>query len=128
MERDPVAVYDKLFSAFMPSDDPTARSRSRALDAVVADANRLKKRVSVKDGQRLDAHLESVFQLKKQMFAIPPECAVPEYPDVPLYNSDNTEPMERTILAFASHPGLRYRASMRSGATACSARSKPLAP
>lgn len=108
MERDPVALYDKLFNAFVPTDDPTARARSKALDAVVSDANRLKKRVSSKDVARIDAHLESVFQLKKQMLAIPPECAVPEYPDVPLYLADNTEPMRELNEVMAQLVGLAF--------------------
>ncbi len=101
MERDPVAVYDKLFNAFIPADDPTAGSRAKALDAVLADAARLKQRVSNNDGLRIDAHIESIFQLKKQMLSIPAECEIPDYPDVPAFLSDNTEPMRKLNEAMA---------------------------
>jgi hypothetical protein len=108
MERDPVALYDKLFLAFTPNDDPAAGVRAKALDAVLADASRLKKRVSTKDAQRIDAHVESVFQLKKQMLAIPPECAVPDYPSVPLYLPDNTEPMRELNEVMAQLVALAF--------------------
>jgi hypothetical protein len=80
-ERDPLVLYDRLFDSFMPADDPAQGVRSRALDAVLADAKRLKERVGKADQLRLDAHLESVFQLQKQILAIPPSCALPQKPD-----------------------------------------------
>src|SRR5262249_15430322 len=33
----------------------------------------------------------------------------------PWYAAEDSEPLERTILGFASHPGLRRRAAMRAG-------------
>lgn len=93
MERDPNELYDKLFMSFMPTDDPAAGVRARALDAVLSDAARVKKLVSKRDGVRIDAHVESLFQLKKQMLSIPPHCEIPDYPDVPGYLEDNTEPL-----------------------------------
>ncbi len=80
-ERDALTIYNKLFDSFMPPDDPAQGVRAGALDAVLADAARLKKRVGKTDQQRLDAHLESVFQLKKQILAIPPSCAIPQKPE-----------------------------------------------
>ena len=38
--------------------------RASALDAVLKDAHRLKLRVGKADGHRIDAHLESLFQLQ----------------------------------------------------------------
>lgn len=93
MERDPNKLYDKLFMSFTPSDDPAAGVRKRALDVVANDAARIKSRVSVSDGQRIDAHLESIFQLQKQIMAIPPQCELPAEPDVPLYLEDGAEPL-----------------------------------
>ncbi|MEZ4445738.1 MAG: DUF1552 domain-containing protein [Polyangiaceae bacterium] len=93
MERDPGKVYEALFMSFMPPDDPTAGLRAQALDAVLNDAQRLKRRVSSDDRTRIDAHLESIFQVQKQLLAIPPSCDVPPKPDVPLYNEDMTEPL-----------------------------------
>ncbi len=109
MERNPNKLYDKLFMSFMPTDDPSAAVRAKALDAVLGDASRLKRRVSKRDADRIDAHMESVFQLKKQMLSIPPHCEVPGYPDVPAYLEDNTEPLaelndvmaQLVVLAFS---------------------------
>jgi hypothetical protein len=92
-ERDPKALYDKLFNSFIPSDDPHAGLRASALDVVLMDAQRLRKKVSHADQGRLDAHLESVFELQKQIMAIPPDCNVPPKPDVELYRGDGTEPL-----------------------------------
>ena len=93
MERDPQALYDQLFLSFMPSDDPTAALRAQALDVVLSDAQRLKRRVSVGDRNRVDAHLESIFQVQKQLLSIPPTCDLPQKPNVEPYNPDMTEPL-----------------------------------
>jgi hypothetical protein len=93
MERDAQALYDKLFMSFTDGDDPSAGLRAKALDTVLGDAQRLKKRVGSKDRLRLDAHLESIFQLQKQILAIPPDCDLPPKPDVEGYNPDGSEPL-----------------------------------
>jgi hypothetical protein len=100
-ERDPGKLYDKLFMSFSPPDDPSAGLRALALDAVLEDAQSLKKRVSTSDRQRIDAHLESIFQLQKQILAIPPNCDVPQKPDVEPYNPDGTEPLYELNEAMA---------------------------
>jgi hypothetical protein len=92
-ERDPQALFDKLFNSFLPSDDPNAALRASTLDAVLMDAQRLKKRVSATDQARLDAHLEAIFELQKQILAIPPECDVPPKPDVDPFLPDGAEPL-----------------------------------
>lgn len=102
MERDPHKLYDLLFLSFMPTDDPTAALRAQALDAVLNDAQRLKRRVSSGDRVRIDAHLESIFQVQKQLLAIPPSCDVPPKPDVALYNQDMTEPLVELNEAMVS--------------------------
>ena len=66
-ERDPTALFNTLFTTGvppaadggMPSDIPS-RCRKSALDAVLADANRLKKRLGTNDAQRLDRHMDSI--------------------------------------------------------------------
>lgn len=93
MERDPQSLYDKLFMSFTPEDDPSAGLRAKALDTVLLDAQRLKKRVGVADKNRIDAHLESIFQLQKQILAIPPNCDLPQKPDVDPYDQDGSEPL-----------------------------------
>lgn len=100
-ERDPGKLYDKLFMSFSPPDDPTAGLRAQALDAVLEDAHRLKKRVSSHDQQRIDAHLESIFQLQKQIMAIPPNCDVPAKPSVDPYFPDGSEPLYEINEAMA---------------------------
>jgi hypothetical protein len=92
-ERDPQALFDKLFNSFLPADDPNAALRASALDSVLMDAQRLKKRVGTADQARLDAHLEAIFELQKQILAIPPECDVPPKPDVDPYLPDGAEPL-----------------------------------
>lgn len=92
-ERDPQKLYDKLFNSFMPTDDPNQLMRASALDVVLQDAHRLKMRVGKADGHRIDEHLESVFQLQKQVMAIPPECDLPAKPGKLDWNEDGSEPL-----------------------------------
>lgn len=100
-ERDPGALYDRLFMSFTPSDDPTAARRVKALDAVIQDAQRLKRRISTNDRNRVDAHLESLFQVQKQLLAIPPDCEFPMKPDVEPYMPDGAEPLAEINAAMA---------------------------
>ncbi len=75
-EQDPAAVFNRLFGAtFTPPSasaspsGPTPRdiARSRLLDAVKADAARLKSRLGKEDQQRLDSHLSAVSDLQKRL-------------------------------------------------------------
>jgi hypothetical protein len=96
MERDPQKLYDKLFTAFSPKgteDDPDKPLRTAALDAVMRDAKRLQERVGANDKKRLEHHLESLFQLQKQILAIPPNCDLPLKPGKLDYNADGSEPL-----------------------------------
>jgi len=108
MERDPQALYDKLFMSFTPTDDPAAGVRTKALDAVLLDAQRLKKRVGVTDATRIDAHLESIFQLQKQILAIPASCELPPKPDVAPYNPDDSEPLWEIHAAMSELVALAF--------------------
>lgn len=101
-ERNPQAVYDKLFGNFVPPDDPSGQIRVEMLDAVHEDAKRLMSRVGKRDQQRLDAHMESVLQLQKQISALPPSCQIPPSPGVT--NEDDAaghEPLEEVSKAMA---------------------------
>jgi hypothetical protein len=77
-ERDPTKLFNKLFkdaapgggpggaggsSGMLPSDISNKLRRS-VLDAVLADANRLKMTVGTADAQRIDAHMESIHALE----------------------------------------------------------------
>src|SRR6185436_1469941 len=81
-ERSPQAVYDKLFGNFVAPDDPSGKLRIQMLDAVNEDAKRLMSRVGKSDQQRLDAHMQSLSQLQKQIAALPPACQIPAKTDV----------------------------------------------
>jgi hypothetical protein len=76
----PKDLYTKLFDSFVPQDDPTKPLRLNALDAVAEDVKRLKLRVGMADRIRLDAHLSSVEQIRKQIDALAPECMQPMMP------------------------------------------------
>lgn len=101
-ERDPQALFDKLFNSFMPTDDPEGAVRVAALDAVQGDVQRLKKRLSRADQARLDAHLEGLSQLQRQLLTIPPNCEVPAPPVVEPFNPDGTEPLVELNEAMVS--------------------------
>jgi hypothetical protein len=78
-EYNPRNVFQRIFST-PPPDDPSRPSRIDVLDAVLADANALKTRVSNSDRKRIDAHLESVSALQAQINALPPVCVTPAMP------------------------------------------------
>jgi hypothetical protein len=96
MERNPQKLYDKLFTALIPKQDPADPDRALrtlALDAVMHDVKRLRDKVTSSDKQRLEHHLESLFELQKQIMAIPPSCDLPQEPGKLDYNSDGSEPL-----------------------------------
>jgi hypothetical protein len=94
-EYNPQALFAKLF-AMPPPDDPSRPSRVDVLDAVMADANALKTKVSTIDKRRIDAHLESVFALQAQIKALPPVCVKPTMPTDDNVDVGGNEPM-RTV-------------------------------
>jgi len=68
-ERDPAKLFNTLFGDGVPTGsggssgvptDVANNLRRSVLDAVWEDANRLKGTVGVADGQRIDAHMESI--------------------------------------------------------------------
>lgn len=90
----PVEAYGKLFDSFVPSDDPTKPIRLNALDAVSEDVKRLKMRVGAEDKIRLDAHLASVAQIRKQIEALAPECMQPMMPVQANDDFEGKEPLD----------------------------------
>jgi hypothetical protein len=76
----PQEAWNKLFASFTPDDDPATPHRLAALDAVSEDAKALQLRVGSADRIRLEAHLESVAQIRSQIAAMAPECVQPMQP------------------------------------------------
>jgi hypothetical protein len=107
-ERNPQAVYNKLFGSYIPPEDPSGKLRVGMLDAVRDDVLRLKKRVGTLDQQRLDAHLESIYQIQKQIQAIPPACSLPGEPGETNNDVDGKEPLEEVSKAMADLIALAF--------------------
>ena len=105
--RSPQDVYNQLFGNFVPPDDPSGKLRLKMLDAVAEDAKRLKTRVGANDRLRLDAHLQSLAQLRDQVAALPPVCQKPEGPVQTNDDVGGNEPLEEVahtmadLIAFA---------------------------
>jgi hypothetical protein len=75
-ERDPAALFNKLFKTGAPSTgttgmptDVSAKLRKSVLDAVLADAKKLQMTVGTADSQRLDQHMESIRSLESRIAA-----------------------------------------------------------
>ncbi len=97
----PQEIYDQLFGNFVQPDDPSGKLRVAMLDAVAKDAKRLKSRVGMADQKRLDAHLDSLSQLRAQIEAIPPVCTKPGSPTQTNEDIDGNEPLEEVAHAMA---------------------------
>jgi hypothetical protein len=76
-KRDPKVLFDHLFKDFQAPDggggtggstgmpsDISLQTRRSVLDAVMADANRLKATVGTEDAKRIDSHLEGIRALE----------------------------------------------------------------
>jgi hypothetical protein len=63
----PQDAWNKLFASFTPDNDPTTPHRLAALDAVSEDAKALQMKVGTADRIRLEAHLDSVAQIRNQI-------------------------------------------------------------
>ncbi|MDC0718859.1 DUF1552 domain-containing protein [Nannocystis bainbridge] len=90
----PQLAFAALFESFVPPDDPTKGPRVDILDAVREDVKALKLRVGSADKLRLDAHLASVEQIKKQIETLPPACILPGMPIETNSDMDGAEPIE----------------------------------
>lgn len=107
-ETSPLALYQQLFSGFSPDPDlggltPDAEVELRALDAILQSANTLRDRVSAYDRQRIDAHLEGLYETEQAIEQLANiDCAVPAEPDGD-YPPDNesVEPLRLKNQAFS---------------------------
>jgi len=77
-ERNPAALFNRLFSTGAPPTttgggttptptDISNKLRRSVLDAVLADANRLKMGLGSADGKRIDAHMDSIRSLEMRI-------------------------------------------------------------
>ncbi len=107
-ERNPGAVYDRLFGNFTTPtapNDPRNALRASTVDAVLADANRLKRKLGTTDRQRLDAHLGGLNDLRREIAALPPRqtavCTKPTRPTVTNSDTGGREPIQAINDAMA---------------------------
>lgn len=75
---EPAALYDHLFGVSPAVEERL--DRSRALDAVLEDAHRLKGRLGAKDRERVDAHLEHLSEVQRRLGATEQSCGMPDPP------------------------------------------------
>ena len=100
-ERNPQVVFDRLFRNFTPTGGgtpaeltPEALTRLDILDTVKADADALRRRLGVNDRRRLDAHLDGIRQLEREISALPPEaCSKPDRPTETNVDVEGQEPL-----------------------------------
>jgi hypothetical protein len=87
---DPGEVWETLFGIYpgphAPEDDRAIRQTM--VDIVQAQTEKLKPKLGVLDNQRLDAHLQGLFELEQKISVLPPPCALPPEPTL-----HNTEPV-----------------------------------
>jgi hypothetical protein len=104
---DPQVVWQNLFNEFIPENDPSGPLRVSVLDAVRDNTAALRKRLGVKDNQRLDDHLDGISALEKKIQTLPPVCAAPAKPTESNPPGGGDEPMTSTheamsdLLSFA---------------------------
>ncbi len=82
---DPWRIYDRVFSDLEAGTDDGAAERALAdkrsvLDFIKGDLSRLSARVDSADRARLDAHLEHIRGLERQLLAAPVSCEPPLMP------------------------------------------------
>lgn len=107
-ETSPLALYQRLFADFSPDPDlagpsPQSLVELRALDAVLASANRLRERVSAYDRARIDAHLEALYETEHAIETLAGiTCELPTQPSGNYPANDAfIEPLVEKNLAFS---------------------------
>lgn len=85
-ERDPRVLFDRLFTTGVDPGDTAAlerlrRDRRSVLDLIKGDVLRLQARLGASDRLRLDAHLQGIRALERQLdLAAPVACRAPTAP------------------------------------------------
>lgn len=83
--RDPAKIFDTLFRDLTDTSGNLEQIRARrksVLDYVKEDAKRLSGRLGAEDRQRVEKHLESVFELEKQIASTAgAACVAPDRPE-----------------------------------------------
>ncbi|MFN3181433.1 MAG: DUF1552 domain-containing protein [Nannocystaceae bacterium] len=97
---DPQEVWQLLFGEFVPAPDDSDL-RVSILDYVREDANALKSNLGTTDKQRVDAHLEGVYELEQKILATPPSCDLPDLPTETNTDTGGVEPISSTNEAMA---------------------------
>jgi hypothetical protein len=87
---DPSRLYELLFG--QPTGDAESGRRARLLDAVLEDAADLRGRLGSEDQQRLDDHLEHLYEVQRRLDLGDIECGSPPLPTSSgdLYTQTNT--------------------------------------
>jgi hypothetical protein len=106
-ERDPTKLFNKLFGTGAPGApaDISNRLRRSVLDAVLEEANDLKKTVGSNDAKRIDSHMESIRALELRIpvpddGGTPPACIAPTAPPTTLADmTAQSQALNRLIAA-----------------------------
>ncbi len=114
-ERDPRALFDRLFGGGVPEDVPagqapsvifTGELRRSALDAVLEDAKRLQTRLGTSDATRIESHMENIRAIEQRIdsLAVPPAggdtslgCALPATPVDPMNATERGQALHRLV-------------------------------
>lgn len=89
-QPNPIDVWQTIFGEFVPQPDDSAL-RLSILDAVRADADRLRGKLGTRDNQRMDAHFQGLSELEQKISAMPPTCDLPAEPTHTNSESVNNE-------------------------------------
>jgi hypothetical protein len=83
-ENNPQKIFDKLFADALLEPDEKAKlkhERQSVIDVVKGELDSLQNRLGAHDKQRMDAHLEGIFELEKIIHGTIGECSLPSDPE-----------------------------------------------
>ncbi|MCA9621611.1 MAG: DUF1552 domain-containing protein [Myxococcales bacterium] len=96
----PREVWQTLFGSFAEPID-TRPPRLKVIDAVRADAARLRKTLGTEDRKRLDAHLQGIDELQNKIDAATPACMLPGEPTEENVDVGGKEPITNVTQAMS---------------------------
>ncbi|MCA9601692.1 MAG: DUF1552 domain-containing protein [Polyangiales bacterium] len=111
---DPATTFSTLFGTVSPDEvqaEKDARRRKSVLDAVLADFNSRKGKLSAADKARLEAHATSVHELEQTLAADTKQCARPGAPSN--VSSETAMDLQSNLIASALGCGLTRVASFQ---------------